>query len=83
MRKRRPARPGEDRRRDDRHDEADDGDGFEMGRRAAPEEVRRQSCEREGARRQAGRDEALMPGPFGRIAMRGFVNEPGEPEFNR
>jgi hypothetical protein len=54
-----------------------------MGRRAAPEEVRCQSCEREGARRQAGRDEALMPGPFGRIAMRGFVNEPGEPEFNR
>ena len=40
-------------------------------------------AEREGACRQPGRDEALMPGPFGRIAMRGFVNEPGEPEFNR
>ena len=54
-----------------------------MGWRAAPEEARRESCQREGACRQAGRDEALMPGPLGRIAMRGFVNEPGQPEFTR
>ena len=42
-----------------------------------------QPCECESAPRESGRDKALVPGPFGRIAMGGFVNQPGEPEVNR
>ena len=42
-----------------------------------------QPCECESAPRESGRDKALVPGQFGRIAMGGFVNQPGEPEVNR
>ena len=83
MRERQPARAGENHRCDNRHNEADDRDGLRNGQRAAPQEVWRNPYERESARREPGRDKALVPDPFGRIAMRRFVNQPGEPEFNR
>ena len=79
LRGRERARAAEDEGGADRKDEA--GHRHRLGRRrhAAPEKVRHEAGERDGAFREARRDEAGVPRPFERVRARGLMDEPGQP----